>query len=374
MTTMTRRERMTAIHTGQIPDRPAVKLWGCEPARAIRHPAYAPVKELGLALTDIAATARSPFSLYAGARSAEFTESFRRHTPSPEWDEAVHILHTPEGDLEEVVYVSTCGRPGYHRSYFLKEPRDIRRLLSLPYEGYALDTGEFRKLQAEIGDGGIVMFGLDHAMYGLQRMIGSENFALWSYEADDLILEAIDVFARRLIDHARAAVDAGIRGVFAWVGPELCIPPLMSPAHFDRYVAAFDKPLIDTIHEAGGHAWVHCHGRMGPVLEKFVDMGVDVLNPIEPPPMGDITLAEAFRRVNDRMGLEGNLETHDFMSGTTELLAPKIHEALRLGNGHRFILCPSSGYAENAEPSGQEIDNWLFYIRESVRAADALSG
>jgi hypothetical protein len=52
---------------------------------------------------------------------------------------------------------------------------------------------------------------------------------------------------------------------------------------------------------------------MRPVIRRFVDMGVDVLNPIEPPPMGDICMAEAFARVDDRMGLEGGVETHDLI-------------------------------------------------------------
>jgi uroporphyrinogen-III decarboxylase len=111
---------------------------------------------------------------------------------------------------------------------------------------------------------------------------------------------------------------------------------------------------------------------MGPVLERFAAMGVDVLNPIEPPPMGDITMAEAFARVGGRMGLEGNIETHDLMTAGPQELTAKIHATLEAGRGRRLILCPSSGYMENVEPSPQEIDNWLLYISEGVRYAEAM--
>ncbi len=50
---------------------------------------------------------------------------------------------------------------------------------------------------------------------------------------------------------------------------------------FDTYVAAFDRQLVEAIHDAGGRVWVHCHGKMRPVIERFADMGVDVLNPTE---------------------------------------------------------------------------------------------
>ncbi len=372
MRAMTGRERYEAIFRGDVPDRPAVKLWGCDAARRPRHIAFEPIRDLALRMTDLVFSAGSAFSLYAGRRAGEVTRSVRRPGASPEWVEQVTVLHTPLGDLEEIYLASTGNRPGYHKTYFLKEPDDIRKVLALPYEPFPFSSQDWERRVAEVGDRGIAMFGLDHAMYGLQRLIGSENFALWSREASDLMLEAMTCFAERIRDHARRALEAGVRGVFGWVGPELCIPPLMAPADFDRYVAALDRPLIDLIHDAGGRVWVHCHGRMGPVLERFAAMGVDVLNPIEPPPMGDMTLDEAFARVGNRMGLEGNLETHDLMTGTPETLRPRITAALAAGRGRRFILCPSSGYDENVEPSRQEILNWRFYVEESVSLADAM--
>jgi uroporphyrinogen-III decarboxylase len=170
------------------------------------------------------------------------------------------------------------------------------------------------------------------------------------------------------------AFEAGLEPAFAWVGPELCIPPLMSPKDFEDFVSRFDKPLIDLIHERGGHAWVHCHGKMGPVLERFVEMGVDVLNPMEPPPMGDLTLEEAFARVGDRMALEGNIETHELMSASKERIRDLVREAIEAGSGRRFILCPSSGYMECPEPDARLIENLLTFIEEGVRCAEEHRG
>jgi uroporphyrinogen-III decarboxylase len=183
------------------------------------------------------------------------------------------------------------------------------------------------------------------------------------------LLEAIEIFSKRIREHATRAFDAGLKPIFAWVGPELCIPPLMSPRDFDEFVLPFDKPLCDLIHERGGYVWVHCHGKMGPVLERFVRMGVDVLNPIEPPPMGDITLPEAFARVGDRMGLEGNIETHDLMTATPERMRTLVRQAMEAGKGRRFILCPSSGYMEAAQPTERNIQNLLTYLDEGARCA-----
>lgn len=370
---MTRKERLTAIFEGRIPDRPAVKLWGLgkHDDRCV-HPAFEPVRDLAFEKTDLALNQGAPFSLYAGREAETRLTSFDRPTDSPDWVEHVTTFHTPEGDLRQVSLKSTSGKPGYVKERPLKEPSDISRLLSIPYTPFPFDPEPYRTLEAQTGDAGIVMFGLDHAMYGVERLIGSENFALWSLEAEDVLLEAMQTFAGRIREHAAAALQAGIRGVFGWVGPELCIPPLMSPQAFDKYVFDIDKPLIDMIHDAGGRVWVHSHGKMTPVLERFVLMGIDVLNPIEPPPMGDVTMEEAFQLVGDRMGLEGNIETHDFMQASNEEIRAKIHDALEAGRGRRLILCPSSGYQENINPTPREIGNWLLYINEGVRYAESM--
>jgi len=104
--------------------------------------------------------------------------------------------------------------------------------------------------------------------------------------------------------------------------------------------------------------------------ERFADMGVDVLNPIGPPPMGDMTLDEAFAAVGERMGLEGNIETHDLMVAPREEIGEKIHAALTAGAGRRFILCPCSGFDEDQAPSRRLLDNLSFYIEEGLRVAE----
>ena len=373
MPKMTRRERLMTIFQGGTPDRPAVKIWGAGTKQdTCIHPAYEPVRDRAVDQTDLMRGAGSPFNLYAGRRADELIETTSEPTDSPAWVHQITVYHTPDGDLRQVFRASTCRRPGYIEEHLLKEPADIEKLLSIPYEPYPFSAETYQQVDAEVGDAGIAMFSLDHAMYGLERLIGSVNFALWSLEVEGLLLETMQTFADRLRDHAQAAVDAGIRGIFGWVGPELCIPPLMSPAAFDRYVFDLDKPLIDLVHAAGGHIWVHCHGRVKLVIERFADMGVDVLNPIEPPPMGDITMDEAFALVGGRMGLEGNIETHDFMTASSEELIAKIRVTLEAGRGKRLILCPSSGYMENVEPTPQEIANWMHYIDEGVRYAEAM--
>ncbi len=371
---MTGRDRLTRIFRGELPDRPAVRLWGPSPDQKLLHPAYEPVYQAAMEYTDLIVNVRSPFNLYWGSASEEISMYKEVATRSDEWVEVETTIRTPEGMLKSVFTKSTVGKPGYQKEHLLKEPDDIKKVLSVSYNPHEFSAESFCSMEKGIGERGMTMFGLDHAMYGLECLIGSENFALWSIECRDLLLEAMQVFSRRIREEALRALESGMGPVFGWVGPELCIPPLMSPEDFDDFVFRFDKPLIDLIHERGGYVWVHCHGKMGPVLERFLEMGVDVLNPVEPPPMGDITLAQAFDRVGNRMGLEGNIEAHDMMTATSERLHALIHDAIETGAGKRFILCPTSGYMEVPYPDERQIENLLTFVKEGVRFAEKYAG
>ena len=370
---MTRRERLMCIFRGEPPDRPAVRLWGVAPEQELLHPAYAPVRDAALQKTDLVLSAGSPFDLRWGSQPPPIRRE-DRPTGSPEWVDQVTYVETAAGPLRGVYRVSTCKRPGYIMQYMVKEPWELKKLLSVPYVPHPFDPTDYWKAEQTVGDTGITIFSLPHAMYGLQDLIGSQNFALWSRDCRGELLEVVAEYARRIQDQVKRALAVGIRSAFGWVGPELCIPPLMSVRDFDDFVFAFDRPVIEAIHEAGGCVWVHCHGRMGPVLERFVEMGVDVLNPVEPPPMGDLTLQEAFRRVGGRMGIDGNVETHDLMTMPPDRMRELVYRTLECGRGRRLILCPTSGYMEDPQPSERFIQNLLVFVNDGVRYAQQMAG
>jgi hypothetical protein len=177
-------------------------------------------------------------------------------------------------------------------------------------------------------------------------------------------LLAVETYAARIREHVKAVLSTGIKPIFGWVGPELCIPPLVRENEFEEFVYNIDKPLCDLIHDAGGYVWVHCHGRVGKLLTRFMDMGIDVLNPIEPPPLGDITLSEAIEKVGNGMGLEGNIEISALLLYDEEDLKKLIYNTvIESKKSDRFILCPSAGYMEYVNPSPEYINNLILYIK-----------
>lgn len=370
------RERIMRILRCEPVDRIAVKLWGLEPGQQLMHPDYQPVYDLAVEKTDLFCNSGAPFDFVAGQNEQRYETT--RKKISREWTEVETILHTPEGDLYQKALESNLGKPGYVMTHLIKEPADVKKLLSIPYEPYPISLDRYVKRDAEIGDRGIVIFGLDHPGYAVQRLMGSELLAFMSIDDRDLLRDLVNVFASRLRQFVEQALDAGLRTcdkkqgfVIGWVGPELLIPPLLSFKDFDEFCFDIDKPLIDLIHHAGGNVWIHSHGKMSRLIRRFADMGCDALNPVEPPPMGDIVLDDAFSETGGKMALEGNIEIHEIMQSSESRLEALIEEAVAVGARHgRFILCPSTGYMEVPQPSKTMIRNLLTYVRYGLQCAE----
>lgn len=374
---MTGRERLNAIFQNEPADRPALKLWGFYPDQQLIDNAYREVYELAAQVSDYMCGCASPANIRLGTAAGRIVETRRAPGPTPQWEDITTIWHTPAGDLTGVYRASTSGLPGYDMEHLVKTPQDLEALLSVPYEPLPFSLDAYHALDKRIGDRGICVYEIDEAMYALQALTGPENFALMSIECRDLMHTVIAEYSRRIRLEVQRVFDAGLKPVFGWVGPEVCIPPLMSPRDFEDFVMGYDKPLCDDIHERGGQVWVHCHNHVARFIERFIHMGVDVLNPIEPPPMGDVILPDAVERFGNRIGFEGNIETHDLWTADAEHIEALVTAAVAQGGkSGRFILCPSAGYMEFTRPTQTYIDNLLTYLRcgyEQVCAHSAYS-
>ena len=157
---LTSRERLTRIFEKKEIDRPALKLWGAglhTPSTQYLHPAYAPVGKLAAEKSDLFLTAGSAFSFNCGSRLGEFAEAYSEDTNNPTRKKCHTILHTPKGDLHMCNIYSTIGDPSYVLEHMVKEPEDIEKLLSLPYEPYPVDLNGFYQTEAVLGDRGVTV-------------------------------------------------------------------------------------------------------------------------------------------------------------------------------------------------------------------------
>jgi hypothetical protein len=369
---MTSRQRLLAVLRGDLPDRVPVWAWGIHPWLGAVHPTIQPVVDAYLARADIIHWWGPGAGTFLTASDQVSVRSERRASPHRDYAEVVETFLTPAGELSQVTTVSPEGRPGYRSKYLLESEGDVQKLLSVPYIPVRPDGAGFFRQDAELGDRGLPMVAVPaDPMYFVNSLIGSERFAIWSIEERALVSGLIAEFSRRLRDWLAWVLSQGVGPLFGYVGPELCIPPLQSPRDFDEWVVGPDRELNDMIRAAGGFAFVHCHGRLGPVLEGFVRMHASALHPVEPPPMGDVSLAEAKRRVGQDLCVLGNIQEHDLETMPTPALRRLVEETVRTGmEGGRFVLSPTAtpfGWPEMTDLARQ---NWLAMLEVALAAGE----
>ena len=114
--------------------------------------------------------------------------------------------------------------------------------------------------------------------------------------------------------------------------------------YFNDFNTRYDKPIIDLVHDAGGRMHIHSHGSIKAVFQGFLDMGADVLHPFEPPPMGDITPAEAKAMARDKMCFEGNIQIHRMYEATPDEIREETAQLIAdvFDDRKGLIVCPSA--------------------------------
>jgi uroporphyrinogen decarboxylase len=67
--------------------------------------------------------------------------------------------------------------------------------------------------------------------------------------------------------------------------------PFFSQSFFDEFFAPYYRELADRAHSHGMHFWLHACGNIEPFLDRLIDLGVDVIHPIQKYAMDETRIA-----------------------------------------------------------------------------------
>ena len=338
MTRLTSRERLDRCYRYQEVDRPGLYLRGAR-ADSPPHPSYKPLRDLAVAKSDLKVSwrYRSPNPAFLIERTVE--------PVSAEWERCIETLQTPAGLLHGSYLMGLKGQPGMREEHLVKTEEDIEKYLSLPLDEVGGDISSFFDQVAALGDRGIVEVEISPNAAGfVAELLGSEQFALLSVLNRDLIHALLEKRQREILHRLDFLIAQGAGPYFAILGHEYVAPPLHGREDFFAFNVEYDRPIAERIHEAGGLLHVHCHGPLKAVIDGFVDLGADVLHPIEAPPMGDLSAKEAKAALRGRVCIEGNIQIGDMYDQTPENIREQAAALIQdaFGDGKGLILCPTA--------------------------------
>ena len=101
------------------------------------------------------------------------------------------------------------------------------------------------------------------------------------------------------------------------------------------------KRMIDLAHEAGVYAFFHSDGAIRPIIPDMLDIGIDVLNPLQWRSPG-MELAGLKRDFGDKVVLHGGVDNQQTLAfGSVEDVRAEVISNLEiLGKGGGYILAP----------------------------------
>ena len=145
----------------------------------------------------------------------------------------------------------------------------------------------------------------------------------------DHLIEVIDVMIGAQVDGIIIGDDwSDQRGI------------VMGPHRWRRLIKPNMAKLIDRIHSAEKVAIVHCCGNCSEILPDLIEIGLDVLESVQPEVMDPYDLKHAY---GDRITFWGGLGSQTLMPyGTPGEINDEVRRLVReMGRGGGYILSPA---------------------------------
>jgi hypothetical protein len=352
---MTRRERLMATLNGKSVDRPPVSFYELngydenltnnDPFNIYSHPSWKPLIDLAKDKTD---------------RIVLRGIIFDNVLPDP----ASGILKTEttykNGSFCTVKTIEVCNRKLTTRTrrdpdintiwteeHLLKDVDDLKAFLTLPIQSFEsnIDLSKVTETEKAIGESGIVMIDTPDPLCLAAALFEIGDYGVIALTEPLLFHSLLEKFANLLfpqIEYLSKELPGRLWRIY---GPEYASPPILPPKLYKEYVVKYDAPMIKSIQKHGGFARIHSHGNLKVILDDIISMNPDGLDPIEPPPQGDVELIYVRENYGKDMVLFGNLEVSDIENLPTNKFEEKVKKALdegTRGNGRGFVLMPSA--------------------------------
>jgi len=183
---------------------------------------------------------------------------------------------------------------------------------------------------------------LDYLLY----LVGFENalMAMLLYpEKCKLILQK---FANGVIKMAKGLcrntdIDAiKISSPFAGMG-------FISPEQYREFEHPYVSQIVKAVKEENKHVYIHTCGHINDRLELIRDTGITGLECLDPPPIGNVELEDAFKRIGKNVFIKGNIDSvNTLLNASEEKLVDDVKKIINTGMANKgFILSTACSIA-----------------------------
>ncbi len=231
--------------------------------------------------------------------------------------------------------------------YAWPDPYDPRRM-----QGVA----EYAKFLHDETDYAVVG---QHFMHGLVeggcRLRGYDRFLMDIALDEDFVRTLMD----KMLELMKQFIDAYLDEVgpyiqMIWIGDDACTQrgPYMSPAHYRKLIRPYFAEYIRAIKaRTDAKLMLHCCGGTVPLIEDYIEMGIDVLNPLQPEAKG-MDHARIKADYGDRLCFHGGIGLQRTLTrGTPADVEAAVETTFAtLGQGGGYVLAAAHSLPDDVPP------------------------
>ena len=249
-------------------------------------------------------------------------------------DRTIYIrrFETPDGVLTDRIVWALPNKgygdgPNPHRDEPLAKSMEdvpaLRHLYPEPRPGF-LD--EMRYFTEMVGDRAVVEYldGTNAGSWGMESL-GPEKVLTAAIEDKELLHAVLDVCGEVHLRNTKAVLESGHKHIAAsWFQ---CGPSTgWSPGNIEEFFLPHIRKSVELARAYGATYRYQDDGKMADLIPHLVEMGVDIISGLQPPPIGDCDFGELKRQYGDRVCfMAGPDPVYAFELGTPE----KIHQAVK---------------------------------------------
>ena len=172
-------------------------------------------------------------------------------------------------------------------------------------------------------------------------LVGMENMMCYFYEEPEYaaeILHRIMDFQMGIAKHY-AAVGVEMVAVGDDMGTQCSL--LFSREIFDKFLRPEYERLFSFYRERGILINFHSCGHIEPLLDTFIELGVDILNPVQ---VTANNLAYVREKTQGKIALQGAISSALLMDGPTDLIRSTVRDTIALLGKDGGYFCSADQY------------------------------
>lgn len=184
-----------------------------------------------------------------------------------------------------------------------------------------------------------VYSGVIHLFEIAWQLTGFNEFLVMMIRGDKRVEKILDKLNEIRLRQAKLLLEANVDVIYDGddVGAQTTM--IISPSLWRKYLKPRYKVLSDLIHSRGKYFFFHSDGWIEPIIPDLIEIGVDILNPVQPETMDPFKIRKTY---GNKLAFDGTLSIQRTLPfGKVEDVKEEVRKRIRELGQTGLILGPS---------------------------------